>query len=261
LSAAIPQRLRRACVIALRTGVRFWGMLFPDRIFRRSMTFSCALHAAVLLIASVFPVWQRQPSWPRTPIVVSLVRFPDTPTSDAPAAPAQRPQPPPQAPPEKPKDQPKQKPKPQVVPTPEPAASRERESAPQIEKPPVQPAAQPPAQTTPAVEATAPVQLTARVDETQFTYDYYLQNVAAKISAVWQPPAGVEMPGGISATLRFRILRTGAVQSLEVETASSAVLFDRSAADAVRRAQPLPPLPPGYGGRWLTLHLRFASGN
>jgi outer membrane biosynthesis protein TonB len=35
------------------------------------------------------------------------------------------------------------------------------------------------------------------------------------------------------------------------------VLFDRSAIEAVMRAQPFPPFPLDYAGRGLTVHLRF----
>lgn len=107
----------------------------------------------------------------------------------------------------------------------------------------------------------SPLSLMAQTDGGAFVYDYYLQTVAEMISRAWEPPAGLtERVGETTATIRFRILANGRVSVAEVETASALDVFDRSARAAVLRAQPFPPLPATYGGRWLMIHLKFAYG-
>jgi TonB family protein len=98
--------------------------------------------------------------------------------------------------------------------------------------------------------------MNAQFDEA-FGHDYYMQALIAKISQAWRPPAGLAEVEGMSATLRFRITTQGRVPDVDVELPSGIELFDRSAVEAVRRAQPLPPFPPAYRGRWLTVHLKF----
>jgi TonB family protein len=101
----------------------------------------------------------------------------------------------------------------------------------------------------------------AETDGGAFVYDYYLQTVAEMISRAWEPPAGLtERAGETSAVIRFRILANGRVTVADVETASALDVFDRSARAAILRAQPFPPLPATYGGRWLMIHLKFAYG-
>lgn len=107
----------------------------------------------------------------------------------------------------------------------------------------------------------SPLSLMAETDGGSFVYDYYLQTVAEMISRAWEPPAGLtERTGETSAVLRFRILANGRVTAADVETASTLDVFDRSARAAILRAQPFPPLPATYGGRWLMIHLKFAYG-
>jgi TonB family protein len=103
-----------------------------------------------------------------------------------------------------------------------------------------------------------PLQVSAGIDEPGFGYDYYLQALIGKISETWRPPAGLPSEAlGTVATLRFHLSSEGRVQQVDVETASPFPIFDRSALDAIMRAQPFPPFPPGYGGRSLTVHMKF----
>ncbi len=100
--------------------------------------------------------------------------------------------------------------------------------------------------------------MAARVDDSGFTYDYYLPQIVSRISAAWEQPAGISgEDNGPVATIRFRIERNGMVSELVVEQPSRVPLFDQSALLAVASVQPLPPLPPAYGCEWLTVHLRF----
>lgn len=219
-----------------------WSALFPDRVLRRSMTVSSVLHLTLLLVFTIMPAWPRHMHWESAPLVVSLVSLP-VPAPPDPPAPKPRPEP------QKPKIKAEKTPAPKTQPKPE------------LKPPPDPPREEAPPDSTKALAVEKDLRVTARVDEQQFVYDYYLQVVAAKISAVWEPPAGL-LAGGRQTitTVRFRILREGHVHGVTIEESSPLPLFDRSTQEAVLRAQPFPPFPPGYAGRWLTVHLRFAHG-
>ncbi|MBM3317901.1 MAG: TonB C-terminal domain-containing protein [Candidatus Eisenbacteria bacterium] len=213
---------------------------------------SIALHAAAVLVLAWLPSWSRPVRWENPALVVSLYTLPEeTPAPrpaprEEPARPPERPRPKPPEPKrdEGPKEVVKEKPKPAPQQPPEARAPA--------------PSTKPPAPDSPAPpEPTGPVTMNVRVEEAQFVYDYYLQALVAKISQAWRPPAGVAAGQGLNATLKFRITAQGRVPSVEVETSSRLDLFDRSAVEAVQRAQPLPPFPPAYQGRWLTVHLKF----
>ncbi|MCK4412214.1 MAG: TonB C-terminal domain-containing protein [Candidatus Eisenbacteria sp.] len=238
-----------------REGGVFWRDLNrPDRGFRRSLTLSAVVHGVVLIVFTLSPsCHSRAVGQEPRPIVFEYLPL-DEPL-DQPVAP-----------------KPKPKPKPKEVPAPEtkmPAEAKLPEEKPKPKPPetppPEQPDPEPKAEeTVPAPDSLArppqtqqPVEL-ARIDEPQFAYDYYLQTVVGKVSEVWEPPAGLAASGAATeATLVFRISSQGRVLRTEVEVPSLAGFFDRSAAEAILRAQPYPPFPPAYGGRWLTVHLRF----
>ena len=63
------------------------------------------------------------------------------------------------------------------------------------------------------------------------------------IRAQWvRPPLG----SGVEATVHFRILRDGTVESIELVSSSGYNSFDLAALRALQAAAPLPPLPRGY---------------
>jgi len=97
------------------------------------------------------------------------------------------------------------------------------------------------------------------VDDAAFDYPIYLSAVVARIREAWQPPVAASIGGERTGVLRFRISRNGTVAGLYVESRSGAEAFDRSEVEAVLRAQPFPPLPSGYDGSWITVHLRFRA--
>jgi periplasmic protein TonB len=103
-----------------------------------------------------------------------------------------------------------------------------------------------------------PLQVSAGIDEPGFGYDYYLQALIGKISETWRPPAGLPSEAlGTNAMLRFRLTADGRVQQVDVETPSTFPIFDRSALEAITRAQPFPPFPAGFTGHGLTVHMKF----
>ncbi len=250
----LPARLRALCEGAGAYVRR------EDRPLRRFVVISGVVHLVCIFLVGVLPAKPRETRWEPTPLVVSLVT-PLEPEARAKAQPAV------QAKPQRP---PEQKPK---------VEEKPKEDVPKIrERKPAQTETQPrpaPRETPPRPQPDAPqqaradtlkaqpsaavnLQMAARVDESAFTFDYYLPQIVSRISAAWQQPAGISGQGqGPAATIKFRIRRSGAVTELAVEDPSRVALFDMSAQQAVMSAQPLPPLPPAYGGEWLTVHLRF----
>ena len=93
------------------------------------------------------------------------------------------------------------------------------------------------------------------VDESNFEFAYYLQQVRVMIARNWTPPAGV--PGGMRAAVYFRVARDGTLSAPRLETASGNEFFDQSAARAVIVTGHLPPLPLGYSGADLGIHFGF----
>ncbi len=227
-----------------------------DRPLRKSIAISGVVHVACFAALAIVPARSDSPQRFQTPLVVSLITVTDT-------QPQVRTSPPPAE--TTPPDEPKPKPKPAQEPQKERPTIQEPQ--PKASSPPAPPVKQPEK----AIRAAAApdsmraqpsssinLKMATRVDEAAFTFDYYLPQVVSMISAAWMQPAGISGHGeGPAAIVRFRILRNGVVTGLTMEDPSGAALFDRSALEAVAAAQPLPPLPPAYGGQWLTVHLRF----
>ena len=62
---------------------------------------------------------------------------------------------------------------------------------------------------------------------------------------------------GITTTVKFVIDRDGKIHDIVTETESGNGTFDRAALRAVTESSPLPPLPFGYAGTYLNVHLTF----
>jgi len=92
------------------------------------------------------------------------------------------------------------------------------------------------------------------LDDPNFTYNYYVDQMLALISAQWTRPNVGE---GIEAALHFRIDRRGKVSDVEIRTPSGSSTFDLAALRAIHNASPLPPLPSGYSHDSLGVNLLF----
>lgn len=88
-----------------------------------------------------------------------------------------------------------------------------------------------------------------------FTFGFYLQRIRSLIAANWAPPAGNTT--GTRVELYFRVARDGTLSAPSVETASGNAYFDQTAQRAVIITAKLPPLPQGYDGSDLGVHLGF----
>ena len=87
-----------------------------------------------------------------------------------------------------------------------------------------------------------------------FPYTIYLQRMWKLIGDHWSRP---QVSPGTAATVYFAVDRDGAIRDVRLETASSNATFDRNAQRAILEASPLPPLPYGYAGTYLGVHLTF----
>lgn len=87
-----------------------------------------------------------------------------------------------------------------------------------------------------------------------FPYTIYVDQMVAKVGRNWfRPQAG----GEPLAVVYFVIERDGTIRDAEVMKPSGSAAFDRAARRAVLDSSPLAPLPFGYRGTWLGVHLTF----
>jgi periplasmic protein TonB len=87
-----------------------------------------------------------------------------------------------------------------------------------------------------------------------FPYTIYIERMRTLIAGKWfRPQAASEA----LASVYFIIDRDGAIRDAKVESPSGDGTFDRAALRAVLEASPLPPLPFGYAGSYLGVHLTF----
>lgn len=85
---------------------------------------------------------------------------------------------------------------------------------------------------------------------------YYLTLVKYKVEEAWNLLA-VAVPPNASVVVRMRILRSGAVKEVEVETSSGSASVDNIAMRSIRQSQPLPPFPNLLTDPSLEVRLRF----
>lgn len=90
--------------------------------------------------------------------------------------------------------------------------------------------------------------------DTDFPFAYYVEQILSLIGANWFKPESAE---GTSCVVSFRIMRSGQVTDVKVDSSSGVSYYDRAAARAVYAANPLPPLPPDYRNESLGVHLKF----
>jgi len=90
--------------------------------------------------------------------------------------------------------------------------------------------------------------------DADFPFAYYVEQLQALIGANWLKPP---VPDKTSVVVAFRILRSGQITDVKIETPSGVSVYDRAASRAIYAANPLPPLPPEYHGDALGVHIRF----
>jgi protein TonB len=127
------------------------------------------------------------------------------------------------------------------------------------ETPPVaKPVPAPPAATPPVPGTTTDVPIggsgVTGLEGGDFPYTLYIQGMHRRIGTNWFRP---QVAAGTATVVYFRILRDGTIGEAKIETSSGNGTFDRAALSAVRSSSPLNPLPFGYDGTFLGVHLTF----
>jgi TonB family protein len=87
-----------------------------------------------------------------------------------------------------------------------------------------------------------------------FPYTLYITGMHRRIGTNWFRPA---VPPGATTVVYFRIQRDGTITDAKTATSSGNGTFDRAALSAVVSSSPLNPLPFGYNGNYLGVHLTF----
>jgi protein TonB len=223
-----------------------------DLPWRWAVLGALGLHLAALATFLVAPSHrQRALSLPRVQVRLSA----------APIAPAGSPRgvSPPAATPAKPPVPPAKPRAKQIVEPPPrhplPAKKAAHEVPPQTEEAPAQAAAGASSQATSPSGGLA-LGVGSGGGEETFPFTYYLNRVLALIEGNWfRPPA----PADTHCRVRCVIDRSGRLVEAGLEQESASAAFDRAALRAVYAAAPLPPLPQGFGGTTLTLHLEFGE--
>ena len=119
------------------------------------------------------------------------------------------------------------------------------------------PAAAPPAPPATATAPDVPVGGTGvtGLEGGDFPYPLYVQQMIRLIGSHWTRPAGAN--DLTTATVYFMINTDGTVHDVKLEMPSGNTSYDLAAQRAVLEAGTLPPLPFGYSGRYLGVHLKF----
>ncbi len=221
---------------------------------------SVLLHAAITAIA-VYAALHHPP--PQEVNMLTIRLEPMTPANAAPAPPVAKPAP---------------APLPKVLTEPKPVVEQPKPS-PVVEKPskktaptspfgkstkkgadvptPPPPAVAPHAAGTGTAAGVADVPIgTAGVTgiEGDFPYTLYIENMKRLIGTHWFRP---QVTPGTATTIYYEIERDGTIRNAKIETASGNGTADRAALRAVLEASPVPPLPFGYSGTFLGVHLTF----
>ena len=90
--------------------------------------------------------------------------------------------------------------------------------------------------------------------DADFPFAYYVEQLLSLIGANWFKPESAE---GTNCVVSFRVMRSGQVTDVKVDSSSGVSYYDRAAERAVFAANPLPPLPPDYRNESLGVHLKF----
>ena len=222
-------------------------------------TGAALLHVVVIGGAILGPQLFAKPPKPIEYVPVQLVPAPargvERPAPPAPPQPAPSAAPEPSEPPPEPEAS--AAPEPTTAPEPEPTKPTEKppSTAPTATPPPAPPTGPSGREGAPNGRPDSPFTTTVGgVDNPTFTYGYYLDRMLLLIRAQWvRPPLG----SGVEATVHFRILRDGTVESIELVSSSGYNSFDLAALRALQAAAPLPPLPRSYREGELGVSLIF----
>jgi protein TonB len=225
--------------------------------WRRALLGAFAIHLAVIAALLLTPTHrQRALRLPKIQVRLTAAILPAAPASTAPAGavPAR-----PRAPVPSPKPAVKKKAEPQPR-HPLPAKKPVREAPAAREEPEVAGTGNAGAPVVPGQQRAASggiaLGVAAGGEDQRFPFTYYLNRVLALIESNWfRPPVSAET----RCQVRCVIDRSGRLVEAGLEQESPSPAFDRAALRAVYASAPFPPLPQGFGGTTLTLHLEFGQ--
>jgi periplasmic protein TonB len=120
----------------------------------------------------------------------------------------------------------------------------EHPAAPPVTRQPGNPATQ----TAPATPG-----VSAALEGGDFPYTLYIDRMTTLVGSRFFRPQGASTP----VTIYFAIDRDGTIRDARVDVPSGNSTVDRAALRAVLESSPLPPLPFGYSGTFLGVHLKF----
>ena len=105
-------------------------------------------------------------------------------------------------------------------------------------------------------QTTAPQMKATISNIPDFPFSWYLSIIQSKISSCWKEPK-MALSNNYSSMVSFTIYNDGTVNNIMTKRSSGISSFDESTLQAVKIAQPLPKLPPGYSGSQLVVNIEF----
>lgn len=90
--------------------------------------------------------------------------------------------------------------------------------------------------------------------DSEFPYSMYINQMLVSTAMNFHGPKSSVG----SAMISFAIRRDGSVRDVKIEKSSGNRSLDEAAMEAVLRSSPLPPLPFGYKGAFLRVHMKFS---
>jgi TonB family protein len=99
-----------------------------------------------------------------------------------------------------------------------------------------------------------------QIEGEPFPYNYYLETLRKRIQENWNPPfQKMDQQNKLNAVVKFRISRDGSIEHVSLEKRTGRFMFDQAAQRAVFDIGKMPPLPPEFTGRFVTVHVEFEN--
>lgn len=113
-----------------------------------------------------------------------------------------------------------------------------------------------------AVESHEPSSRGASTDVMTIKHKIYYNLIWKRIRSVWVlPDAALAGQKNLEAIIGIRISPNGQIEDIQFEKKSGNPIFDESALRAIQKANPLPPLPPGFEGERFDVGVRFTPSD
>jgi TonB family protein len=113
-----------------------------------------------------------------------------------------------------------------------------------------------------AVESSEPSSGGASTDVMTIKHKIYYNLIWKRIRSVWVlPEAALSGQKNLEAIIGIRIGPNGQIEDVQFEKKSGNPVFDESALRAIQKANPLPPLPPGFEGERFDVGVRFTPSD